>query len=64
MINETCECLDNDEKITLLKYIESDRKKISSDIKKQVLIKNVNKMRNDLNKLDKITNTVMHIPLC
>ncbi len=64
MTNKICGCLDNDEKIILLKCLESNKEKILKDVKNQVFIKNVSKMRDDLNKLDKIIDRVMHIPLC
>lgn len=59
-----CGCLDNDEKIILLKCLESKKEKILKDINNQVFIKNVSKMRDDINKLEKTIDRVMYIPLC
>lgn len=64
MTNETCGCLDNDEKIILLKCIESNKKKILVDINDQINIKDVDTMRDDLKKLDKTLDRVVHMPLC
>lgn len=64
MTNKICGCLDNDEKIILLKCLELNKEKILKDIKNQVFIKNVSNMRDDINKLEKTIDRVMHIPLC
>ncbi len=64
MTNETCGCLDNDEKIILLKCIESNKKNILTEINDQINIKDIDIMRDNLKKLDKTLNRVAHMPLC
>jgi 16S rRNA G527 N7-methylase RsmG len=64
MTNGICECLNNEEKILLLEHIESNKKKISKDIKNEMSLKRVHIMRHDIEKLGKAIDRVMRIPLC
>lgn len=64
MTKRICECLNDEEKILLLEHIESNKKKISKNIKNEISLKHVNTMRHDLEKLGKAIDRVMSIPLC
>lgn len=64
MTNKICECFDSDEKIILLKCLETNKRKLLKDLNNEMVIKNINTMRDDLNKLEKTIDKVLHIPLC
>jgi hypothetical protein len=64
MTNGICGCLNDEEKILLLKHVESNKKKILKNIKNEISLKRVNTLRNDLEKLGKAIDRINHIPLC
>ena len=64
MTEEICGCLDNDEKIILLKCLESAKIKNLKDIDNQISIEHIGKMRDDIKKLERTIDRIIHMPLC
>ncbi len=64
MADKICGCVDNDEKIILLKCLESSKKKSLKDIDNQVRIEDIDKIRENIKMLEKTIDRVTYMPLC